>query len=138
MEASILVVLNLQEIGVNKIWGKAISSAHQKVLSRMGVDFVVFPEHFAAKQLAHKLSTPGMIDYLSLGNDILIKERNAGDWAGKTLIDLDLTNNYHAQVVAIRKNGSEELNFVPKANEPLDESDVLIMIGTRENLLKVP
>lgn len=138
LEASVLVVLNLQEIGVNKIWVKAISVAHKKVLSRMGVDYVVFPEHFAAKQLAHKLSTPGMIEYLSMGNDILIKERQAADWAGKTLIDLDLTNNYQVQVIAIRKNGSEELNFVPKANKPLGENDVLIMIGARENLLKLP
>lgn len=138
MEASILVVLNLQEIGVNKIWVKAISAAHKKVLSKMGVDFVVFPEHFAAKQLAHKLSTPGMVEYLSMGHDILIKEREAADWAGKTLIDLNLTNNYQVQVIAIRKNGSEELNFVPKATERLDENDVLIMIGTRENLMKLP
>ncbi|NDV25335.1 TrkA family potassium uptake protein [Desulfovibrio sp. JC010] len=138
LEASVLVVLNLQEIGVNKIWVKAISAAHKKVLSKMGVDYVVFPEHFAAKQLAHKLSTPGMVEYLSMGNDILIKEREADDWAGKTLIDLNLTNNYQVQVIAIRKNGSEELNFVPKANEPLSENDVLIMIGARENLLKLP
>ncbi|WP_320170833.1 TrkA family potassium uptake protein [Maridesulfovibrio sp.] len=138
MEASILVVLNLQEIGVNKIWVKAISEAHKKVLSKMGVDFVVFPEHFAAKQLAHKLATPGMVEYLSMGQDILIKEREAADWAGKTLIDLNLTNNYQVQVIAIRKAGSDDLDFVPKANDPLDKSDVLIMIGQRENLLKLP
>ena len=138
MEASILVVLNLQEIGVNKIWVKAINAAHKKVLSRMGVDFVVFPEHFAAKQLAYKLATPGMVEYLSMGQDILIKEREAADWAGKTLIDLDLTNNYQVQVIAIRKNGSDELDFVPKANVPLGDNDVLIMIGQRENLIKLP
>lgn len=138
MEASILVVLNLQEIGVNKIWVKAISVAHKKVLSKMGVDFVVFPEHFAAKQLAHKLSTPGMIEYLSMGNDILIKERKVADWAGKTLIDLNLTNNYKVQVIAIKNNGSEELNFVPRADQPLAENDVLIMIGQREHLMKLP
>ncbi|CCO22394.1 potassium channel family protein [Maridesulfovibrio hydrothermalis] len=138
MEASILVVLNLQEMGVNKIWVKAISEAHKKVLKKMGVDFVVFPEHFAAKQLAHKLSTPGMIEYLSMGHDVLIKEREAGDWTGKTLIDLNLTNNYQVQVIAIRKNGSEELDFVPKANQPLGSNDVLILIGARENLIKLP
>ncbi|WP_027721262.1 potassium channel family protein [Maridesulfovibrio zosterae] len=138
MEASILVVLNLQEMGVNKIWVKAISEAHKKVLSKIGVDFVVFPEHFAAKQLAHKLSTPGMIEYLSMGHDILIKERTVTEWAGQTLIDLNLTNNYQVQVIAIRKNGSEELNFVPKANETLEHDDVLILIGTRENLLALP
>lgn len=138
MEASILVVLNLQEIGVNKIWVKAISEAHKKVLSRMGVDFVVFPEHFAAKQLAHKLATPGMIEYLSMGQDILIKERTVSDWAGKNLIDLNLTNNYQVQVIAIRKNGSDELNFVPKATETLEENDVLIIIGQREHIMKLP
>ncbi|WP_031482917.1 potassium channel family protein [Maridesulfovibrio frigidus] len=138
MEASILVVLNLQEMGVKKIWVKAMSAAHEKVLSKLGVDFVVFPEHFAAKQLAYKLSTPGMIDYLSMGQDILIKERAVGDWAGKTLIDLNLTNNYEVQVIAIKKAGTTELNFVPRANKPLSVNDVLVIIGTSENLLKMP
>ncbi|OEU69472.1 MAG: potassium transporter TrkA [Desulfovibrio sp. S3730MH75] len=137
MEASILVVLNLQEMGVKKIWVKAMSAAHKKVLSKLGVDFVVFPEHFAAKQLAYKLSTPGMLDYLSMGQDVLIKERAVGDWAGKTLIDLNLTNNYEVQVIAIRKVGATKLNFVPKASEPLGGNDVLVLIGASENLLKI-
>ncbi len=138
MEASILVVLNLQEMGVKKIWVKAMSAAHEKVLSKLGVDFVVFPEHFAAKQLAYKLSTPGMLDYLSLGQDIIIKERSVGDWAGKTLKDLNLTNNYEVQVIAIKNSGSAKLDFVPKANKPLGEHDVLVLIGASENLLKMP
>ncbi|MBI9110829.1 TrkA family potassium uptake protein [Maridesulfovibrio ferrireducens] len=137
MEASILVVLNLQEIGVKKIWVKAMSAAHKKVLSKLGVDFVVFPEHFAAKQLAYKLATPGMLDYLSMGQDVLIKEKEVCEWKGKTLKDLNLTNNFQVQVIAIRKNGSSELNFVPKANDPLQEHDILVLIGAHENLLKI-
>ncbi len=138
MEASILVVLNLQEIGVKKIWVKAMSAAHKKVLSKLGVDFVVFPEHFAAKQLAYKLATPGMLDYLSMGQDVLIKEKKVGDWKGKTLMDLNLTNNFQVQVIAIRKGGTDELNFVPKATEPLEEHDMLVLIGNHENLVKMP
>ena len=42
MEASILVVLNLLSIGVKNIWVKAISEAHERVLYKLGVPFVVF------------------------------------------------------------------------------------------------
>lgn len=138
MEASILVVLNLQEMGVDKIWVKAVSERHEKVLNRLGVDFVVFPEQFVAKQLAHRLAMPGMLEYLSMGDDVIIRERKVGDWKGKNLVELNLTNNYQVQVIAIRKVGEEKFSFVPNAAQILDEDDVLVLVGSRDNLMRLP
>ncbi|WP_027177474.1 potassium channel family protein [Maridesulfovibrio bastinii] len=138
MDASILVVLNLQEMGVDKIWVKAISEQHQKVLKRLGVDFVVFPEQFVAKQLAHRLAMPGMLEYLSMGDDVIIRERRVGEWKGKNLAELNLTNNYQVQVIAIRKAGEEKFSFVPNASELLEEDDVLVIMGSRESVMRLP
>lgn len=134
MEASILITLFLKEIGCRHVTVKAISSDHEKVLRRVGADEVIFPEQFAAKQLAAKLAVPGLIDYLPLGTNVLLKELTVDKWAGKSLRDLDLTNAFGVQVVAVRQASRGQFVFVPKADEVLRKGDVLAVLGQGENM----
>jgi len=134
MEASILISLYLKELNAPDVWCKAISNAHEKVLQKIGVDHVIFPERFAAEQLARNLVVPGLIDYLPMGKGILLKEIKVGrKWEGKTLRDLDLTNRYGIQVIAIRQKEEKEFTFVPRADYPLKQGDVLAIVGREEN-----
>lgn len=43
LEASVLAVLNLSQIGVKDIWAKASNSAHGRILERIGAHHVVYP-----------------------------------------------------------------------------------------------
>jgi trk system potassium uptake protein TrkA len=54
MEASILIVMFLKELGCKQVTIKAISLDHEKVLTKVGADKVIFPERYAAEQLAAK------------------------------------------------------------------------------------
>jgi trk system potassium uptake protein TrkA len=137
MEASILVTLFLKELGCRSVTVKAISHDHEKVLRKVGADSVIFPERYAAEQLAAKLAVPGLIDYLPLGTNIILKEISVDEWAGRTLRDLDLTNNYGVQVVAIKGAEDKQYTFVPKAHVPLTKGDTLAVIGKAENLADV-
>ena len=137
MEASILVVLNLQSVGVKNIWVKAISEAHERVLYKLSVPFVVFPEAFVAFQLAHRLAAPGLHEYFGLGKDVATREIVVDQWTGKTLRELDLTNTYQVQVIAFRQNGESEFHFVPQADRRLVEGDVLVLLGRTENIIRV-
>jgi trk system potassium uptake protein TrkA len=137
MEASILVVLNLQSLGVEKIWVKAVSAEHERVLYKLGVPFVVFPEEYVALQLAHRLAVPGIHDYLGLGKDVVTREILVRQWAGKTLRDLNLTNTYSLQVIAYRLAGEHSFSFVPQADRKLEDGDVLVLLGKTENIMKI-
>lgn len=44
LEASVLTVLALQELGVPDIWAKALSKRHGLILERTGAHHVVYPE----------------------------------------------------------------------------------------------
>ncbi|MCF8107225.1 MAG: TrkA family potassium uptake protein, partial [Desulfohalobiaceae bacterium] len=66
MESSLLIALHLKELGDPRLWVKAVSEEHETVLRKLGVEEVVFPERFAAQELARKLVIPGVVDYLSL------------------------------------------------------------------------
>lgn len=137
MEASILVVLNLQALGVGEIWVKAVSEAHQRVLYKIGVDHVIFPEAFVAHQLAQQLTNLGINDYFGLGTDVATKELVVNKWAGKSLRDLDLTNKFQVQVVAVRKSEEADFSFVPKADNVFEEGDVIVLIGKSENVSQI-
>lgn len=134
METSILIVLNLQEMGVRKLAVKAISHQHAVVLERLGVETVIQPERDAACQFAHRIANPGMLDVLPLGGNILLQELVVDKWAGKSLIDLGLTS-YGVMVVATKKNGDKEYEFVPPADRDFEKGDILVAIGKESDLL---
>ncbi|HMM38108.1 MAG TPA: TrkA family potassium uptake protein [Desulfovibrio sp.] len=138
MEASILVAMNLQELGVKNIWVKAISPEHEKVLKRLGVHFVVFPEQFVARQLAHRMAVPGILDYLPLGEGVLVQEIKVERWAGKSLRDLNLPATHRVQVVAVKREGESRFSFVPRPDQVLNEGDVLVLLGHAEDVLELP
>lgn len=140
METSLLVTLNLQEVGVRKIWVKAVSLEHKKVLTRLGVDHVILPEHDVATLLAHRLVNPGMLDLLPIGGgsgQILLQELTVDQWAGKTLLDLRLANEHGVMVVAIKPANFREYRFVPTAHEVLQQGDKLVVIGRSEDVMRL-
>lgn len=137
MEASILITLNLKELGVNHVWVKAISEDHEKILRKLGADFVVFPERFVARQLAHRIGVPGLVQYLPLGSGITLQELAVKNWSGQSLRDLDLTNKYGLQVVAVKRHDETDYSFVPNADKMLFEGDLLVTIGEENSLSKI-
>lgn len=134
MEASILISLYLKELGAPKIWVKAVSTDHEKILRRIGVDEVFIPERYAAKQLAHRLANPGLIEFLPMDQQVAIKELTVQAWAGKTLRQLALTNTYGVQVIAYRLQGEKHYSYIPKADEPLRQGDFLVVVGNEKKL----
>ncbi|WP_193215285.1 NAD-binding protein, partial [Luteolibacter marinus] len=56
IESSVLITANLVDLGVGRIWAKAISKAHGKILSRIGAHHVIFPEADAGRRTAHLVS----------------------------------------------------------------------------------
>lgn len=137
MEASILITLFLKELGCRRVTVKAISRDHEKVLRKVGADEVIFPEHYAAEQLGARLAVPGLLDFLPLGTNVLLQELTVHKWAGKSLMELNLTNTHGIQVVAIKHVDEEEFRFVPKATRPLIKGDMLAVIGQEDNLKEV-
>lgn len=134
MEASILITMFLKELGCGRVTVKATSHDHEKVLRKVGADEVIFPERYAAEQLAAKLAVPGLIDYLPLGHNVILKELTVERWAGRTLRDLNLTNSFGIQVVAVRTFGEQQFVFVPTADQPLQRGDTLAVIGRAESM----
>lgn len=132
METSILTTLNLQEIGVKNIMVKAVSPAHRKVLKRLGAQHVIQPEIDVARLTAYRISNPGMLDFLPVGGGVLVQELEVDEWAGKSLIDLNLRDARGVLVAAVRGASDKEYRFVPDPKKVFEKGDKLLLIGKQE------
>jgi len=56
LEASILCVSALADLGIQNIWAKATSPGHDRILKRLGANVVVFPEIDMGRRIAHEMA----------------------------------------------------------------------------------
>ena len=138
MEPSSLTVLYLHELGVSRIMAKALSGDHGKILEAIGATDVIYPERDMAIRLAQKLSSRNVLEYLPLAENISIQEIVPPEsFIGKKLKDLNLTNRYHVQVIAIKQLVPEKLIFIPGADFVIKDSDVLVVMGEEDNIAEL-
>ena len=71
IEASLLAVLALVDLGVPNIWAKATNDGHAKLLERTGAHHVVFPEQRMGQQVAHMVNER-LLDFISFGDEFAI------------------------------------------------------------------
>ena len=132
---SALIVLNLKELGVARVVGKANSMVHRKVLEKIGADRVVFPEHEMGVKLAQGLSSSNVLNFIELSDDYGIVEPAAPrSWVGHTLKELDVRAKYGVNIIAIRHGASSRLEVAPGADYALRSGDVVVTLGRNEDI----
>ena len=134
ISTSAMVTMYLKEMGVPNIWVKAINEDHAKLLKKVGADHVIIPENIAAEQLADRIDLPGIIQRLPFDSEMIIREISIDKFESKTLREIDLTNRYNCQVIAIKKQNDSGYRYIPKADDVLQKGDTLIIIGSRDSL----
>jgi trk system potassium uptake protein len=133
IQSSILTTLILKELGVTHITVKAQNDYHEKVLVKIGADKVVHPERDMGRRIAHNMASSSVLDYLELSDEHSIVEIVANSKIrGHTIIDLDIRKKYGLNIVAIKRG--MDIIVSPKANEDIQANDVLIVIGTDEDI----
>jgi trk system potassium uptake protein TrkA len=133
IQSSILTAILLKDIGVPLVVTKALSELHGKVLSKIGVDRVIFPERDMGIRVAHQLVSPNLLDFIELSRDYTIAELSVPKrMSGRTLKDLNLRVKYGCSVVAINKK--EGVIIAPTANDLLEERDIMVIIGTNSQI----
>ncbi|HDK26511.1 MAG TPA: TrkA family potassium uptake protein [Candidatus Atribacteria bacterium] len=136
LESSILTTIILKEMGIKYVIAKAQNNLHAKVLEKIGVDKIVFPERDMGIRIARSLITPNIKDYIELEPDYSIIEIEASsDFEDKTLSELDLRNKYGINVLAIKRD--DKFNISPQAKDVIRKGDFLIVIGETEKITKL-
>ena len=130
MDTSILTVLNLVGLGVPKVIAKAASAEHGEILEKLGAE-VVYPEKDMAIRLAHRLTAPHILEYISLSPEIDIMEIALTDKvAGKTVLELDVRKRFGLNIIAVKQEGKLSTEILPTT--VLSAVDSLTVIGKTE------
>lgn len=134
VETSILVTLNILNLGVPSVISKASSAEQGEVLRRLGA-YVVYPERDMALRTAKKILRENLVDYLSIGKDIeIIEIEISNKMVNKTILELDLRKRYKLNVIAIRHD--EETDIEVRPDCILHEGDTIAVIGREENVTR--
>ncbi|MCM3674704.1 TrkA family potassium uptake protein [Peribacillus simplex] len=133
MQSSILTTLLLKELGVEKVIAKALNKNHGQVLTKIGADWVIYPERDMGERVANQLLSPNMLNYIELSKEYNIEEIILPmSMKGKSLRELDLRAKYNISVIAIVSNG--EIIIAPSPDQDIHEKDLLLVVGNKEDL----
>lgn len=72
LSASLLTTLLLKDMGVKRIVVKALDELHGKMLQKIGADKIVYSEKEMGIRVAHNLTSPGIVDYIEMNNNITV------------------------------------------------------------------
>jgi trk system potassium uptake protein TrkA len=134
MEANLLATLHLKENGVEKIWVKALTADHHKILTKVGATRIIHPEYEIGMQVAQALNYPMVNHYIALDGDEYIVEITASEkLSGVVLAELLEQNELEVSLLLARRGGR---NFPNPTDLIIEPGDTLVLVGKLEQLKK--
>jgi trk system potassium uptake protein len=149
IEASVLAAMILKDLGVPEVIAKATNLLHAKVLDKVGVTRVVFPEREAAIDLAGELTAVSVLNYFQLAEGISVVEVPVPPTiVGKTIRETELRTRFNVNIIGV-KHRSLELDKEGVGHEKavydvlitpelvVEKDDNLVLVGRDEDLKKI-
>jgi len=127
IEASILTTSVLVDLGVPKIWAKAITRPHARILERVGATRVVLPEQEMGERVAH-IAAGRALNYIEFEDGFaLVETRPPREYVGKALGEAGIRKEHGVTVVCVKRRG-EDFSYAT-AETIIGAHDLLIVAG---------
>ena len=132
IEASILCVLHLKNMGVKKIWAKAKSKSHHMILTHLNVEKIIHPEEDMGVRVAQSLSYPMVSRYMALEDDhYIVKIEIHTEQHGMPLNQL---MKHGPEITTLLHKRGSTLQYHVDADQILQKGDILVVEGLLEPL----
>lgn len=136
VEGSVLLVLNLQQLDARRIVAKATSPHHARILRRLGVDEIVFPEQDAGYRLADRLHAPNLLQWVNLRGDreigvLSVPEHRAGEALGRW------RELQAAGVKVLGRLSADGECLPPDPESPLEAGESLVVVASMDQILSL-
>ena len=135
LEASILTVFNLKNIGVPKITVRVDDEDYRSIFTSLGATEIVIPEEDFGNALANQIKSDSILDYYFITGDYVMAQISvAKDLENMNLKDLDLRNKFNINIVGIIRNNEF---FIPLWSDTLLVNDIVVVAGKNKDINKI-
>ena len=133
LEASILTVMALKEIGIETIVAKAITQVHGQILSKLGAAKVIYPEMESAKKLVKKIVANMHYETIDLSITMKIAKMTVpAFWIGTSILSPSFEEEYEVKPIAYKHQGEWHTSFFN--DDILEKGDILVVLGNSNNV----
>jgi trk system potassium uptake protein TrkA len=158
-EACLLATVELIDLGAPRVIARATSRTQRRILESIGVSEILSPEQEMGRHVAKLLTRPDLVNYFDLAGDYDVEEVQVpAEAAGERLVDLNLAERYHLNVITVRRperdeaadedkgddeaserdgtpaNGELRTIGVPSGTTTLRDGDTLVVFGTSDDI----
>ena len=125
----------LKELGGKLVVARADRDVQAKFLLRNSADEVINPEKQIAEWAAIRYASNHILDYIKLDDEHAIFEVPVpAEWAGKSIIEIDIRKKYGITIMAVKENGRMNLSITP--DTVLDSSKTMLVLGEPKRIQK--
>ena len=135
IEASILCVLHLKNMGISRIYVKAKGKAHTMILNHLGVTKIIHPEEDMGIRIAQSLSYPMVSRYMSLDDNHYIVKVKIKDNLHGTRINSLMAHSPEVKTLLFKRG--ETVFYTLESNLMLQTGDILVVEGQLEALKRL-
>lgn len=123
---SVMTTIRAKEVGAKYVVAKASDTMHGNILKKVGADEVVYPEKAMGARIAKKLISNNFLDLYELSKTFsMVEIKVPMQWAGRTLIELDLRKK-GINVIGLIEGEKVTVNIDPTMPLPLDETLIIV------------
>ena len=141
-ESNILTIEILKEIGVKTIYSRATKDIQLKILEKMDITEILFPEKQEGRRFALKLLNRDINFIDEFAPDIYLIEVPVPDrFVGKTIVDLEIRTRYNVNIIGLKSPandteviGNQKMEYVGFEKTILQKEHSLLVIGKEKDL----
>ena len=146
LEFSILATAILKKLGVPNIVARAVSDLHAQILERVGATRVIMVEEQMGEQVARSIIAPEIHEQFALATGHSLAEVvPRPEFIGQSIGKINFRQQFGVNIIAIQKripiltpegkNSFQVLiNDLPKPTDVIEDNDVLVVVGSDENI----
>lgn len=133
IEASILTVMAVKELGVETVLAKAITTVHGQILSKLGASKVIYPEMETAKRIVKKMVENMYYETIDLSITMKIAKLTVPSfWVGISILSSIFESEFEVKPIAYKHQGVWHTSF--EKDDILEIGDILVVLGNSSHI----
>lgn len=133
LEATILTLVSLKNIGVKNITVRCDNETYKPILQKLGATDIVTPQRLAGLSLANSIYLDVDDFYQLAGDYCMVRKIVPTEFKEVNMIELNSRNKYGVNIMLIKRGDKE---IAPKATDTIKGNDSIFFAGKKKDIEK--